>query len=328
MDLTSKRLLAQPVAQRRARSAVLLGRPEGVVQLDAGETIEGGRWRRTPTQPTLPAAGGGIRWPPPAALPAAHLRGQGLMESRYVRGGMRARLSFVRQGKEQELVLSGASWTIGRAPGCELQIADERISSRHCRLWPRGDGWMIEDLMSTNRTFVNGEQLVQPRRLAHGDLVRLGAIDAVLLEARFLIREQSVERTAPAVADALRATIARLEATVAERDAELGRIRAMYKRAQSELADRDAAAMATRQASAMMAREIEALREDLQHARAEHAGCGDAAALAHKRCAELEGQERRSRKRLDDEIRLRKDLETELGVVSSRLAAVTPHSRP
>ena len=105
---------------------------------------------------------------------------------------MRAALVFHRPGGEHRFELTGSAVTIGRGADCELQLADDRISTRHCRISAHGGDWMIEDLKSTNRTFVNGEPLGDlPRRLRHGDMVRLGARDTQLFEARFVIDERA-----------------------------------------------------------------------------------------------------------------------------------------
>ena len=51
------------------------------------------------------------------------------------------------------------SWVIGSAPACDLQVTDSTISARHCRLIRIGAGFTVEDLGSTNGTFVNGNRL-------------------------------------------------------------------------------------------------------------------------------------------------------------------------
>jgi pSer/pThr/pTyr-binding forkhead associated (FHA) protein len=54
---------------------------------------------------------------------------------------------------------------------------DEFASARHARFEPRRDGVWVQDRGSTNGTFVNGAQLERPRRLAAGDVVRVGETD-------------------------------------------------------------------------------------------------------------------------------------------------------
>jgi len=69
-----------------------------------------------------------------------------------------------------------ASWVIGRAPGCDLVVAEAQVSSRHCRLTHQADGFLLEDLGSTNGTFVNGAKIAprEPVHVPHGARVTLG----------------------------------------------------------------------------------------------------------------------------------------------------------
>jgi pSer/pThr/pTyr-binding forkhead associated (FHA) protein len=66
------------------------------------------------------------------------------------------------------------STTIGRGAGCELRIDDTYASSEHARIFGRGDAWYVEDLGSTNGTFVNEQRLAAPAMLAPGDKIRVG----------------------------------------------------------------------------------------------------------------------------------------------------------
>jgi hypothetical protein len=71
---------------------------------------------------------------------------------------------------------------IGRhAPGAGTLADDDEISRHHARIsrGPEGD-YMIEDLASTNGTFVNGARIAAPHRLADGDRVEVGATTLVV----------------------------------------------------------------------------------------------------------------------------------------------------
>ena len=57
---------------------------------------------------------------------------------------------------------------------------DEFASGQHARLEPRTDGIWVEDLRSTNGTFVNGER-VTAQRLQVGDVVRVGQTELELV---------------------------------------------------------------------------------------------------------------------------------------------------
>lgn len=240
---------------------------------------------------------------------------------------MGAALVFTRDASRPKLELVGASLTIGRGAECEFRIADDRISTRHCRLSSQGGEWMIQDLKSTNHTFVNGELVgQQPRRLVDGDIVRLGAHDARLFEARFVAGERPGQRDAAAQArsEALQRRITELEAALAARDAEVARMGGMYKRMQAQLQDHEVAAVAARRASAMMTGEIEALRDQLASEQTGHAVCRDQLERSQRRCAELEAQlevqARRARGQIDDGDRTRKELESKLSLATSELA--------
>ncbi len=65
--------------------------------------------------------------------------------------------------------------TIGKGAGNTLVVAgDATVSTRHCEMRLEG-GWpVLQDLGSTNGTFVNGNRITAPQRLRDGDLVRCG----------------------------------------------------------------------------------------------------------------------------------------------------------
>ena len=68
--------------------------------------------------------------------------------------------------------------TLGRAAGNDIPLdADEYASARHARIEPRRDGIWVDDIGSTNGTVVNGIRVTRPRRLAPGDVVRVGETD-------------------------------------------------------------------------------------------------------------------------------------------------------
>ena len=70
--------------------------------------------------------------------------------------------------------LTGASILIGRAPGCTLVLDDDYSSSRHARIFPQNGQWFVEDLGSTNGTFLGDNQLTGPTPLPPGVGVQIG----------------------------------------------------------------------------------------------------------------------------------------------------------
>jgi hypothetical protein len=74
--------------------------------------------------------------------------------------------------------LDSSPLSIGRGAGNDVSISDDQYASgRHARFEPRRDGVYVEDVGSTNGTFVNGIRLTRERRLTPGDVVRIGETD-------------------------------------------------------------------------------------------------------------------------------------------------------
>jgi len=66
--------------------------------------------------------------------------------------------------------------TIGRSPGCGVPTPDDIYTSTlHARLFRRGDQLWVEDLGSTNGTYVNAEKITQSLRLGKGDMLQVGS---------------------------------------------------------------------------------------------------------------------------------------------------------
>jgi predicted component of type VI protein secretion system len=64
--------------------------------------------------------------------------------------------------------------TIGRAPGCKVNIEDTYVSQLHARVFRRDGQVLLEDLGSTNGTFCNGKKVSGPVPLRKGDRVQVG----------------------------------------------------------------------------------------------------------------------------------------------------------
>jgi pSer/pThr/pTyr-binding forkhead associated (FHA) protein len=87
----------------------------------------------------------------------------------------RARV-IVRLGSQPEEVylLDANLTTLGRESTNDIVIADYEVSRRHARILHKDDGYSIEDLGSTNGTFVNGYRLAGQAQLFHGDTIEFG----------------------------------------------------------------------------------------------------------------------------------------------------------
>ncbi|MGC4175319.1 FHA domain-containing protein FhaB/FipA [Demequina sp.] len=84
--------------------------------------------------------------------------------------------------KGTTLPLGSAPVLIGRAPTCTLVIDDDYASARHCRIFFEAGGWKVEDLGSTNGTFLGNQRVTDPVPLRRGDQVRIGATTVELAQ--------------------------------------------------------------------------------------------------------------------------------------------------
>jgi pSer/pThr/pTyr-binding forkhead associated (FHA) protein len=77
-------------------------------------------------------------------------------------------------------LLPGTVKTMGRAPGADFIVDAALVSRLHCRFTLADAGLKIEDLGSTNGTFVNGQKITGAQILAGGDRVKVGRVEFVV----------------------------------------------------------------------------------------------------------------------------------------------------
>ena len=70
--------------------------------------------------------------------------------------------------------LTEAQVTLGRAPDSTIVLDDDYASNRHARLYPSNGEWMVEDLGSTNGTYLDRARVEQPMPVALGVPIRIG----------------------------------------------------------------------------------------------------------------------------------------------------------
>jgi pSer/pThr/pTyr-binding forkhead associated (FHA) protein len=87
-------------------------------------------------------------------------------------------ISVHREGSEADAkqIFTQSELRIGRDPSSEVQISDDTVSTHHARLWYRNKQWWVEDLLSTNGTFLNDEKVETPTILISGDELRVGKV--------------------------------------------------------------------------------------------------------------------------------------------------------
>lgn len=70
--------------------------------------------------------------------------------------------------------MSNRTWIVGSSPECDLRVEAPTVSAQHCRLTECGDGYLLEDLGSSNGTLVGGQRIASPTIVRRDDMVTLG----------------------------------------------------------------------------------------------------------------------------------------------------------
>ncbi len=130
----------------------------------AVRTIRADLWGRPGK---LPAA-------PPTVAPAQ--AGKPAKAPRPVRKKGVARKLVVTEGALQgtTVTLADSPVTLGRAHDSTLVLTDDYASSKHARLVPTADGWTLEDLGSTNGTYLGSTKVSRPTAVPVGTAIRIG----------------------------------------------------------------------------------------------------------------------------------------------------------
>lgn len=87
-----------------------------------------------------------------------------------------AQIIILNSGKSLKYDLRQEEVVLGRAKTCDIPIDSNMVSSHHARILRQGARHFIEDLQSTNHTFVNGRRISGPVELKHDDRIKLGPI--------------------------------------------------------------------------------------------------------------------------------------------------------
>jgi pSer/pThr/pTyr-binding forkhead associated (FHA) protein len=79
-------------------------------------------------------------------------------------------------GAGKVIPVAVSPFLIGRNPVCQLRPASAMVSNRHCTIWQRSGTVSVQDMSSTNGTFVNGVRITAERTLQNGDRLQVGPL--------------------------------------------------------------------------------------------------------------------------------------------------------
>ena len=110
-------------------------------------------------------------------------KGKKIISSDLVRKGFLVGVSANILGKG--FILEPGETLVGRDSACKIRINDKQISGRHCRIISSSQGILIEDLGSSNGTYLNRKLIKKPMSINYGDRIVIG--ESIL---RFLFEEE------------------------------------------------------------------------------------------------------------------------------------------
>jgi pSer/pThr/pTyr-binding forkhead associated (FHA) protein len=96
---------------------------------------------------------------------------------------------YLTDPQDHEHALANLSNTIGRAVENDVVIVSKRVSREHARIWREGRKLFVEDLGSTNGTFLNEERVLSPALLRDGDRIAIGEVTFVFHDPDITMRE-------------------------------------------------------------------------------------------------------------------------------------------
>ena len=111
---------------------------------------------------------------PPSAPPTPARRRDPAPQGRRRKGAGHLVIVAPADQKGRSFDLNG-ELTVGRAAGCQVALEDNYVSQLHARVFTRDGGVWVEDLGSTNGTYLNDQRVSAPLALRRGDQLKVGS---------------------------------------------------------------------------------------------------------------------------------------------------------
>jgi len=134
------------------------------------------------------------------------------------------------KGRVVQSLRLGGEVVLGRDQDCTVALADRRASRRHAVIRPADGGFEVEDMESTNGTFVNGTKLERPRGIVVGDTIAIGETNILVrAEPYFDPEGPRIEETADGVMRTLALDAGSAMLLPRDRGAAYERLAALYR---------------------------------------------------------------------------------------------------
>jgi pSer/pThr/pTyr-binding forkhead associated (FHA) protein len=101
-------------------------------------------------------------------------KAQGSKPTRRPRGAPTHVAIVVGANEGESVSLDEAPILIGRGSDAAIRLDDDYVSTRHARIASSGDQWFVEDLGSTNGTYLGSTRVTQPTTITLGTKIRIG----------------------------------------------------------------------------------------------------------------------------------------------------------
>lgn len=112
----------------------------------------------------------------------------------------RPKAVLINRTNGKKLAVSTYETSIGRGRSSDIQLASSLASRSHAVISRRKQGWFITDTESKTGTFVNGEQINEPTRIYHDDLISIGGVDYTFVAPHARREENGASSASSAVA--------------------------------------------------------------------------------------------------------------------------------
>jgi hypothetical protein len=169
-DLFARRRQRPGRAERNARARAQAARAVALPAADTAPAVAGSLGTGTPATAAAGATAAGAA----AAAPPAGKQPKPSRPPKPKRGAAKVLVVTAGPREGTRIELGASSLSIGRAAENTLVLEDDYVSNRHARLFPHEGAWVVEDLGSTNGTYLDRTRLTAPMVVPVGTPVRIG----------------------------------------------------------------------------------------------------------------------------------------------------------